>query len=174
MGNRVIILGNGGTGKSTLAAELGRTLNYPVTHLDQLSMRSGWVHVPETEFRDKLTAVLRGDRWIVDGWSFHSTIRMRLEACDTVIYLAYPIWFAYWNALKRHIRYAFKQNPYDPPNSAIWKKTRKMVRAMWWVYTKYEPELRTILPEYADKKEILQFQSRKELRRWLKEEVYAR
>ncbi len=34
---RILIIGNGGTGKSTLADRLGKEYDIPVTHLDLLS-----------------------------------------------------------------------------------------------------------------------------------------
>lgn len=36
------ILGPSGTGKSTLARRLGRSLGVPVIHLDALYWRAGW------------------------------------------------------------------------------------------------------------------------------------
>jgi adenylate kinase family enzyme len=161
---RIIIIGNGGTGKSMLGEYLGRELSIPVTHLDQLSMKPGWRHVSEAEFTDKLTSILSGRTWIVEGWAYHSTMQMRLHASTTVIHLDYPIWYCYWNALKRHIRYSFKQNPYDPPNSPIWKKTRKMVKAMWLVHKKYEPEARQWLTHLAGK-QVFVFKNRRQLKR---------
>ncbi len=164
---RIIIIGNGGTGKSTLGDFLSRELAIPVTHLDQLSMRPGWQYVPEHEFVERLQSVLTEPTWIVEGWSFHSTMQMRMKAANVIIHLDYPVWYCYWNALKRHIRYTFKQNPYDPPNSPIWKKTKKMVKAMWRVHKIYEPEARKWLQEISHAK-VFTFYSRRELRRMLK------
>jgi hypothetical protein len=171
---RIIIIGNGGTGKSTLGEYLSRELSIPVTHLDQLSMRPGWQYVTEREFTEKLLSIISGETWIVEGWAFHSTLQMRLRAATTIIHLDYPIWHCYWNALKRHIRYSFKQNPYDPPNSPIWKKTKKMAKAMWFVYKKYEPEARQWLGQLRHK-QVLIFSSRRQLNRSLalwKQEKY--
>jgi len=165
---RILIIGNGGTGKSTLGAYLSRELGIPVTHLDQLSMKPGWQYIPEAEFTAKLQSILEGRTWIVEGWSYHSTMQMRLKAANVVIHLDYPIWYCYWNATKRHFRYAFKQNPYDPPNSPIWKKTKKMVKAMWRVYKHYEPEARIWLKDLPHAK-VFTFHSRRELKRTLKE-----
>jgi len=168
MGKKVIILGNGGTGKSTLADLLGRSLRLPVTHLDQMTVLPGWKVRPFDEFKRELTGVLQGPEWIVEGWSHHRTLGERLAASDTIIHLDYPIWFAYWSALTRHVRYSFRQNPYDPPNSPIWKKTRLMIKAMWRVYREYEPELRALLSEYSPGRFIYVFHSRGELNRWIR------
>jgi adenylate kinase family enzyme len=164
---RIIIIGNGGTGKSTLGEHLARELAIPVTHLDQLSLRPGWQYVPEDEFTAKLRDILEARTWIVEGWSYHSTMQMRIKAANVIIHLDYPIWYCYWNAAKRHIRYTFKQNPYDPPNSPIWKKTRIMVKAMWRVHKLHEPEARRWLKE-AKHANVLTFYSRRELKRSLR------
>jgi adenylate kinase family enzyme len=36
---KIIIVGNGGTGKSTLGEKLGKELNIPVSHLDRLGLK---------------------------------------------------------------------------------------------------------------------------------------
>ncbi|MBS1493426.1 MAG: hypothetical protein JST55_07945 [Bacteroidetes bacterium] len=160
---KIIILGNGGSGKSTLGDTLSNRLKIPVYHLDQLTFNSNWTAISEKEFIDKLKGILNTEQWIVEGWSFNSTIPMRADAADLIIYLEFNIWLCYWYALKRHLQYTFKQNPYDPPNSNIRKKTRRMIKAMWMVHKVYEPQLRELLKQYSESKKIIRVKNRKEL-----------
>lgn len=165
---RIIIIGNGGTGKSTLGEKLGNILNLKVTHLDKMTFKPGWIRVDEGEFIKKLSEIISGRDWIVEGWSYHSTLRMRLDASTIIIYLKYSIYVCYWNAFLRHLKYFCRQNPYDPPDSPILKKTNKMVKAIWKVYKEYEPELQGMLKDLEDKKRILVFENRKELNKFVK------
>ena len=41
---KILILGNGGAGKSTFAADMGRAFSLPVVHLDRLWWLPGWVN----------------------------------------------------------------------------------------------------------------------------------
>ena len=87
---RVMIIGCGGAGKSTLARKLGEKTGLPVVHLDQIWWAPGnWQHIEKPEFDEKLALELQKPRWILDG-NFNRTIEARLEVCDTVIYLDYP------------------------------------------------------------------------------------
>ena len=84
---RIIIIGCGGSGKSTLARQLGEKLNLPVIHLDQIWWAPGnWQHLDREEFDRRLMQELEKPQWIMDG-NFNRTIEVRLEQCDTVIYL---------------------------------------------------------------------------------------
>lgn len=165
---KIIIIGNGGSGKSTLGEKLSKNLNIPVYHLDRLTFKTGWVSVNEIEFTENLKYILSNEKWIVEGWSYNSTIPMRLEAAELIIYLEFNVWLCYWYALKRHIQYTFKQNPYDPPNSNIWKKTIRMMKAMWMVHKIYEPQLRKLLKEFSESKKIVRARTRKELKGLIK------
>ena len=87
---RVMIIGCGGAGKSTLARKLGEKTGLPVVHLDQIWWEPGyWQHLEKPEFDERLKAELEKPRWILDG-NFNRTMELRLESCDTVIYLDYP------------------------------------------------------------------------------------
>ena len=87
---RVMIIGCGGAGKSTLARKLGEKTGLPVVHLDQIWWEPGnWQHIEKSEFDERLAEELRKPRWILDG-NFNRTIEARLAVCDTVIYLDYP------------------------------------------------------------------------------------
>ena len=84
---RVVIIGCGGAGKSTLARQLGEKTGLPVVHLDQIWWAPGnWKHLERGEFDELLKAEVEKPRWILDG-NFNRTIELRLEKCDTVIYL---------------------------------------------------------------------------------------
>lgn len=86
---RVMIIGCGGAGKSTLARKLGEKTGLPVVHLDKLFWRPGWVSISREEYDALHRAELAKDRWIIDG-NFDRTIPERLARCDTVIYLDFP------------------------------------------------------------------------------------
>lgn len=86
--NRVIIIGCGGSGKSTLARNLSEKTNLPVIHLDKIFWKEGWVNISREEFNILLKEELKKDKWIIDG-NYDRTLKERLKACDTVIYLDY-------------------------------------------------------------------------------------
>jgi adenylate kinase family enzyme len=64
---RVVIVGSGGAGESTLAVELGRRTNLPVVHLDHHFWHPGWVETPRDEWRAVQQELFAGDEWIADG-----------------------------------------------------------------------------------------------------------
>ena len=83
---RIMIIGCGGAGKSTLARQLGDKTGLPVIHLDKIFWRPGWEHISREEFDRLHHEVLLGDEWIMDG-NFDRTMAERIRYCDTVIYL---------------------------------------------------------------------------------------
>ena len=84
---RVMIIGCGGAGKSTLARKLGEITGLPVVHLDQIWWAPGnWQHLEREEFDRLLLAETEKPQWILDG-NFNRTLELRLKKCDTVIYL---------------------------------------------------------------------------------------
>ena len=88
---RILIIGCSGSGKSTLARALGKKLQLPVIHLDQLWWREGWENVTKEEFDQALEQELAKSRWIIDG-NYSRTMEHRLEKCDTILYLDFNRW----------------------------------------------------------------------------------
>ncbi|EGT3616044.1 DNA topology modulation protein [Clostridium perfringens] len=99
---KIIVIGCGGSGKSTLSKELSRKLDIPVTHLDQIYWCGNWEHVSNERFDNLLLEVLEREKWIIDG-NFNRTLPLRIEKCDTVIYLDFSRITCLYGAFKRVI-----------------------------------------------------------------------
>jgi adenylate kinase family enzyme len=97
---RIVIIGCGGAGKSTLARQLGEKLNIPVVHLDKLWWKPNWVETSREEFDAKLAVELAKPQWIMDG-NFNRTIPERIARCDTIIYLDFSRFACLMGVLKR-------------------------------------------------------------------------
>ena len=97
---RIMIIGCGGAGKSTLARQLGEKLGLPVVHLDQLFWRPGWVNVSREEFDSLHREALAQERWIMDG-NFDRTMDERIKRCDTAIYLDFSRFACLMGVCKR-------------------------------------------------------------------------
>ena len=87
---KVIIIGCPGGGKSTFARALAEKTGLPLYHLDNMYWNADRTHVERPVFLDRLTAALAEEAWIIDG-NYNSTMEMRMDACDTIFFLDYPV-----------------------------------------------------------------------------------
>ena len=107
---RILIIGCPGAGKTTLALALKEKLGLPLVHLDQLWWKGNWENVTREEFDSRLAMALNMERWIIDG-NYSRTIEMRLQRCDTIIYLDFDRWQCLWGMFQRVICNYGKHRP---------------------------------------------------------------
>lgn len=87
---KVIVIGCCGSGKSTFARYLHACTEIPLFHLDQLNWNADKTTVEKTVFLKRVKEVIQKDTWIIDG-NYGSSMEMRMQACDTVFFLDYPV-----------------------------------------------------------------------------------
>lgn len=102
VGERIVVTGMAGAGKSTFSRALSTRTGLPVIHLDLHSWNPGWVRVPADEFIEKQRALLARDRWIVDSNDVDNDLLF--ERADTLVVLTTPWWICAWRAFRRGLR----------------------------------------------------------------------
>ena len=108
--DKIVIVGCGGAGKSTLARELGKLLNLPVFHLDAQLWKSGWVMSSREEENVLLQKIIEQKKWIIDG-NYGATMPVRFAAADTIIFLDFSRWICMRRVIKRWWQYRGKSRP---------------------------------------------------------------
>ena len=87
---KIIVIGCPGSGKSTVSRALHNKTGIPLHHLDMMYWNANKATVEKSVFLERLSDVLEKDEWIIDG-NYSSTMELRMVACDTVIFLDYPL-----------------------------------------------------------------------------------
>lgn len=161
---KVLIIGCGGAGKSTLARRLGAQLEIPVIHLDREFWRAGWHTTPGDEWIERVRDLLRGDSWILDG-NFHNSLPIRLAEADTVIYLDFPRHICLWRLLKRRIQYRNSNRP-DMTEGCSERLNLSFLRWVWNFKREVDPKMRKILDANGAGKKIVTLKNSKQVERF--------
>lgn len=111
---KVIVIGCPGSGKSTFSKSLHKITNIALFHLDMIFWNADKTTVEKPVFLDRLLKIIQNDKWIIDG-NYSSTMELRMQACDTVIFLDYPLDICL-NGVKERKGKARSDMPWIEPN----------------------------------------------------------
>lgn len=165
---RIIIIGSCGAGKSTLAIKLSKKLGLPLVHLDKIKFVSNWQERPKEEFDKLLICELEKPRWIIDG-NYNRTIPLRMQYCDTVVFLDFPRLVCLWGVVTRVIKYHGKTRP-DMGGNCPERFDLEFLKFVWQFKTKHRNRYLEMLANAKDKKVVI-LKNRKQVKRFLEEEL---
>ena len=153
---KAIIIGCPGSGKSTFARKLQLVTGLPLHHLDLIYWKSDRTVVPREEFLEKLHQIMAQKQWIIDG-NYASTMEMRMQVCDTVIFLDYPPELCLAGAQERKGK-ARPDLPWVESNDLDDSEFMEYIRKF---HELNRPTILSLLEKYSDK-EIIIFHSRED------------
>jgi len=162
--NRISIIGGSGTGKTTLANELSKMYNIPVTHIDGIHHLENW-QIRDNDERDKIILdIVEQEKWIIDG-TYKATLKPRLEKADIVIWLDYSTFTQIKGILKRWIKNRGKERTEIPGCK------ERMTKEFFTYVLKYNKEKRKFIVDNMngiDQNKVIIFKKQKDLNKWLK------
>ena len=166
---KISVIGNAGSGKTTFSKALSKKLNLPLVHLDKIFWCGKWKHISRENFDEILENELQKESWIIDG-NFNRTLPRRLKECDTVFYFDLPTITCLWGSTLRVLKnYGYTRDDmggYCP---------EKFDKHKWELYVsivKFNKNHRKNYYEMLlkeNEKNVIIFKSRKEVNKFLKE-----
>ena len=147
---RLVIVGRGASGKSTLARRLGDITGLPVTEVDKIFWQPGLMATPRHQWIEMQEQLVIGDRWIMEGdLGPYDAIEVRLRAADTIIFLDFSLVRCAWRA--------------------IWRSRERADFWRWLLAYRYQsrPNLRSAIANHAPNAVLYVFRSPNALARFV-------
>lgn len=97
---RVMIIGQPGSGKSALAREMGKHTGLPVVHIDTIHWQPGWVERSADEKTRLCREVEACDQWIFEG-GHSANWDNRIARADLLVWIDRSSALRFWRVLLR-------------------------------------------------------------------------
>ena len=99
---RVMVVGPGAAGKTTLAARLAEITGLPLIELDKLFWQPGLAATPPDQWAAIQRELAGHESWIMDGdLGPYDVLDVRLRAADTIVFLDFSPARCAWRAIRR-------------------------------------------------------------------------
>ena len=158
---RILVIGCPGAGKSMFSRKLRDATGLPLHYLDMLWHKADKTNFTREEFDQKLHQIITKEKWIIDG-NYSRTLEVRLNKCDTVFLLDFPLEVCLAGAKSR-----IGRKREDLP----WIEDEFDEEFKQWIidFPKTQlPLIYELLKKYQSSKEIVVFRSRQEANNYLK------
>lgn len=161
-----MIIGSGGSGKSTLSRQIGKVLNIEVFHLDVIHWKPGWVETPLDEWKAIIDKLTKKDAWIIDGNYGDSTMETRFKAADTIIFLDIPRVVCLFRVIKRRLQNINKVRC-DMGKGCPEKLDWSFIKWIWTYPDLKRPEILNRLNTYTSSKNVVVLHNTREVKQFL-------
>lgn len=159
---RLHITGNAGSGKTTMAKELGLLLGLDVYGLDNIVWQEGWLTRPAKETKKLTEQLCQKPTWIIEGVS--SVVR---ESAHVIIFLDFSRSRCYWRCLKRNWRYLFKSRPELPAHCPEIKILPQLLKIIWQFPSRSRPKIMSA--HHKQNQTVVVLTSNKEIHSYLQQ-----
>lgn len=147
---RILVTGNAGTGKSTLAADLSELLEIECFGLDQIVWQPGWKTTPKAQQRDQIEALAAREAWIIDGVS-----SILWRRADVVILLDFKRRVSLFRCAKRNWRFLFRSRPGLPEGCPEILIIPRLIEIIWKFPKTVRPRLISDFQNVTDRQLII-------------------
>lgn len=144
---RIVIIGNSGGGKSTLARRIAARRGLPNIEIDRLLWQEGWVPTPTEIYARRHAEAIAGTCWVIEGLGQRASIAKRVSRATDVILIDMPLWVHFWLAAERQIAWSRGAIADPPGEMATMPPTQALFRTMWEVEREWMPMIRRLCDE---------------------------
>jgi len=161
---RIAVVGNAGSGKSTVGRKLHQLLHLPLYHLEQYFWKAGWVHPDRDAYKIIHHELCDRNEWMIEGINV-SLWDHRMSQAQAIVILKIPCLLCMWRIIKRTILYYAAETPASPPgcHERISPEFFKFLKWMWDFEAKYNAKGTELIEQYGATKQIYVLHLQKEI-----------
>lgn len=170
-GQRIVVVGTTGSGKTTMAARLAAMHGCRHIELDALHWGPNWTEAPLDVFRHRLEEALQCDRWVVDG-NYSEVRDIVWSRADTVVWLDYTLPVIFGRLVRRTVQRVLTQEElWNGNRERFWDQFLSRESLFLYALQTYRSRRRTYSalpqrPGYAHL-EMIRLRSPREAKEWL-------
>lgn len=142
---RVVVIGNSGGGKSTLARRLSAAQACPHVEIDALLWQPGWKLTPVEVYDAEHARLIAKEDWIIDGLGRRASIAPRFARATDIVFVDMPLWMHFWLAAERQIKWSAGAIEHPPAGLSKMPPTEALFRTIWEVDQEWMPEIRRLI-----------------------------
>lgn len=157
-----------GSGKTTLARQIGEQTGIAWHEADQLTWEPGWVQVDDDEQRARIQAVCDSEAWVLDT-AYGKWIEVPITRAELIVALDYPRWVSLGRLLKRTLMRAIDGQLVCNGNRESWRLMFSRDSILLWHFRSFRRKRERIRAWQAGavQAHVIRFTRPSDVEKWL-------